>query len=75
MYAGVTSRAHNPEVVIGTNGERGVKEQVFPAAHPSKREDVRLLAHWLTETLQHLDGNLPYVCTLPYAVHYNHLWA
>jgi hypothetical protein len=60
-HAGVNNGANDPELVIGEDGERGVKQQVFPAAHPSKREDVRLLAHWLTETLQHLEGNLPYV--------------
>ena len=64
MHVGVANGAPDLEVVTGADGERGVKQQVFPAAHPSKREDVRLLAHWLTETLQHLDGSLPYVRTL-----------
>lgn len=49
------------ELVSGGPGERGIKQQVFPAAHPSRREDVRLLAHWLTETLKHLHDNLPKV--------------
>eukprot|EP00892_Ulva_mutabilis_P008523 jgi/Ulvmu1/6042/UM027_0019.1 len=47
------------ELVGGAPGERGIKQQVFPAAHPSRREDVRLLGHWLTETLKHLQDNLP----------------
>lgn len=64
MHVGVANGAPDLEVVTGADGERGVKQQVFPAAHPSKREDVRLLAHWLTETLQQLDGNLPHVCIL-----------
>lgn len=49
------------ELVSGASGERGIKQQVFPAAHPTRREDVRLLAHWLTETLEHLHDNLPQV--------------
>lgn len=51
----------NAELVSGASGERGVKQQVFPAAHPTRREDIRLLAHWLTETLEHLHDNLPQV--------------
>lgn len=50
------------ELVSGAAGERGIKQQVFPSAHPTRRQDIQLLAHWLTETLKHLQDNLPQVC-------------
>jgi hypothetical protein len=68
FHAGVNNGAYDPELVISTDGERGMKQQVFPAAHPSKRQDLRLLAHWLTETLQHLEGNLPHVCAISFTL-------
>lgn len=52
------------ELVSGAPGERGLKQQVFPSANPTRREDVRLLAHWLTESLKHLRDNLPQVLHL-----------
>jgi hypothetical protein len=66
--AGVGGGDPGVELVGGEPGQRGLKLQVFPGADPRRREDVRLLAHWLTETLSQLEGSLPQVwlCAYPH---------
>jgi hypothetical protein len=52
-----TSGAALTELMEGEPGKRGIRQQVFPSLHPTRREDIRLLAHWLSETLASLPAS------------------